>query len=757
MEYQFDPEQEEQVNLSEYLRILYRGKWIIAIAFIAVIITTIYYTYSTAPVYQATTSIMIEPTGAMQRSFFDMNRISNQNTFIANQIEILKSRKLAERVISRLERSDVRDSLSLFKPNEEGKFLSLRAAVGSIRGRMEVEPKRDTDIITVSYQAGTPFEASYITNTIAEEFQNLNAEASQSEVTEMRDFIEDRLSIKEKELRLSEERLRDYKEKNQMTGLDEEANELVTRVAEVESKLEEARVDLQANQEMKKSLQGQIKERRDNFSSEISSISTPYLTSLQQQLAQAVAEKTVYTTAIESEQNINKRNFQGKIKQYDERINALRNKLKEEAAKISQSNMIQDPLQLTQELINRLLTVEAEIKATTAKISTLQEIVSEYNKRLQNLPDKVLQLARLERRRQVDEQTFIMLTQKLEEAKIQVAAKKQNVRIIDEAIEPNAPVKPNKRLNLMLGALIGLGLGVGITFLMEYMDTTIRRVEELERIGFNILANIPVIEEDKLEKKVEKQMSTAFSNEARKVESRLITHFDPKSPVSEAYRTLRTNLQFSKIDRRLQNILITSSGPKEGKSTTAANLAIAMAQAGQKVILLDADLRRPIIHFIFGHDKEIGLTNYLMDTVSLDEIMLDTFDDNLKIITSGVLPPNPSELLGSAKMENLLEKLKTMYDIIVVDSPPVIAVTDAAILSAKVDGTLMVVSFGQTNNDALKRAHGLLDNVGGNLLGAVFNGVRVESGYGSKSYYYYYYQYYGKSGRRKQPKKSRLF
>jgi tyrosine-protein kinase Etk/Wzc len=212
------------------------------------------------------------------------------------------------------------------------------------------------------------------------------------------------------------------------------------------------------------------------------------------------------------------------------------------------------------------------------------------------------------------------------------------------------------------------------------------------------------------------------------------------------------------VDQKLKSILITSSGPKEGKSTTAANLAIALAQAGNKVVLIDGDLRRPVVHSIFGMDKEDGLTNHFMGTLSYKKLARKTIIDNLSIITSGVLPPNPSELLASEKMQELLSQLQDDYDIILVDSPPIIAVTDAAILSTKVDGTILVVSSGQTNRDAIQRARDLLENVDARILGVLLNGVDLQGMYGSYYYYYYYhyyYNYYSKPG--KKHKRSRRY
>jgi capsular exopolysaccharide synthesis family protein len=745
---QVQENQEQNVTLTDYLRILYRGRWLILISFLVVFTATVYYTFTSALVYEATTTIIIDENASMQNAIFDFNTFGSQNTHITNQIEILRSRSLSERVIKRLELSEVRDSLSLFQPDEEGEYKTLRQMVSIIQNSMDVVNKKETDIISISLQAPSAFEAAYIANVIAEEYTKASTEFNQGEITDLRDFLENQLTRKEQELRTSEENLRDYQEREKVASLDKETTELITRLSQIEANLEQTRVLLQASLEMKSSLEEQLIERRATLAAEISEISTPYIVTLQSELATLVAEKTKYTTAIEIEaQGVNKQYFQTNISQYDDRINALKEKLTEEAQKISNSSLVKDPFQLTQDLVTRLITLDAEIKSNTAKISTLQEVVNEYNKQLEGLPVRVLDLARLERRRLVDEQTYVMMTKKLEETKIQEAGQRKNVRIIDEAIEPILPTKPNKKLNLALGLVLGMGLGVGITFLREYFDNTIKTHEELESIGFNILANIPKIQMSKVEQRQENKLSKLGPIEGKRIEARLITHLDPKSPVSEAYRTLRTNLQFSKIEGNIKSMLITSSGPKEGKSTTSANLAIAIAQSGKKVVLIDADLRRPVVHSIFGMDKAGGVTNYLMNDISYEKMIKKTIMENLSIISSGVLPPNPSELISSKRMEELIERLKKDFDMVIFDTPPVIAVTDAAILSTKVDGSLLVVSAGQTNVDAVIRAKSLLDNVNARILGALLNGVEVGGMYGTY-YYYYYHNYYSKPGKK---------
>ena len=322
-----DQEFESQVSIGDYLRILYHGRWIIGISFVVVIIATIYFTFTTPPEYEATTSIMIESTGAMERTIFDINYFGNQNTLLFNQIEILKSRTLAERVIRTLDLSDVRDSLDLFQPNEEGEYLPLREMVNILQNSMSIEQKRDTDIINLTVNAGSPFQAAFIANTIAAEFQVRNAEENRSEVSELKDFVQSRLDLKNKELEESENNVKAYQESEKVVGLDAETTELVNRVAEAESMLEQARVELQSNLELKRSLEDQLEERKQTLSKDLTEISTPYLNSLQQQLAQEVADRTKFVTAIESEaQTTNKAFFESQIKIYDDKIDALKQK-----------------------------------------------------------------------------------------------------------------------------------------------------------------------------------------------------------------------------------------------------------------------------------------------------------------------------------------------------------------------------------------------------------------------------------------------
>lgn len=234
-------------------------------------------------------------------------------------------------------------------------------------------------------------------------------------------------------------------------------------------------------------------------------------------------------------------------------------------------------------------------------------------------------------------------------------------------------------------------------------------------------------------------------------ENAIITHTDPKSPVSEAYRVLRTNIQYSSIDKKLCSIVITSSGPMEGKTTTIANLAVAFAQSGSKVLLIDADLRKPRIHKVFLVSNNTGLTDYLASQKNYDEYIRQSSISNLDIMTCGTIPPNPSELLNSNLMKKFIEEAKKEYDIVLLDAPPVGNVTDASIISTYVDGTILVVKSGKVEIDAVKRARELLEKVNANIIGVVLNNLDKKA----KGNYYYYQNYYYSNDKKVKKKKQK--
>ncbi len=328
--------------------------------------------------------------------------------------------------------------------------------------------------------------------------------------------------------------------------------------------------------------------------------------------------------------------------------------------------------------------------------------------------------------------SYTSLLESLEGIHLAEAQTTDSISVVEEAVANPVPVRPRTLMNTLLGAIVGGMLAVGVVFLIEYLDDSVKSREQVEELTHaSTLAAIASIS-------------------GKELPDKLVSAVQSRSPIAEAYRLLRTNLEFSAIGGSLRALLVTSSTPGEGKSTTAANLAIVLAQAGKQVILVDTDLRRPSLHKFFQRTNVRGFTTALLQQsdVSLDDCLLPTSITNLRLLPSGPLPPNPAELLASPRMLELVEELKTHADIILFDSPPLLVVSDATLLSRMVDGTLLVVLTASTRASVLRRAYEQLAQSGSRLLGVVLN--KVSTARSSYYYDYYSYHYYGQDQKRKK-------
>jgi tyrosine-protein kinase Etk/Wzc len=350
----------------------------------------------------------------------------------------------------------------------------------------------------------------------------------------------------------------------------------------------------------------------------------------------------------------------------------------------------------------------------------------------------------------------MFLLQKHEEARIVKASTISNINVVDQAITPDAPIKPQKRKNLMLGLLVGLMFGIGAAFFLDYLDDTIKDEEEAKRtLGWPLLAMIPAIDNES---------GTAGPADRN---SRLVVLNRPKSSVSEAFRGLRTAVHFSSFKRDSKVLMITSSFPGEGKTTIVANLALTFAQAGNRVVLVDCDLRRPSLNSIFEHSRTPGVTEVLAGDISCAEALHTTNIPNISLLSAGTIPPNPAELLCSDSMRTMLSELRENYDIVLIDAPPVIPVTDAPLLTTLTDLVIVVIESGRIPLKAAQRMKELLQSVQAPVAGFVLNdrtSLYSDSyGYYGKGYYgrgyygrrYYGYAYYGADDQKEnRPKKA---
>ena len=420
-------------------------------------------------------------------------------------------------------------------------------------------------------------------------------------------------------------------------------------------------------------------------------------------------------------------------------------------------------------LKGRLVTLELKLSELLQKYPKESPVVKELKGELQATRDQVkglaskeLELERLTRNFEYEQKTYEGWKERAISMRFSEESKIPDVSIIDTASPPQSPVSPNKLLNAFVGALVGLMAGISFTFLIESLQTSLRTIEEVENFTkLPVLGTIPYlpIKEDK-EKSWQRLLYKKKRDKLSRLREQLIIHYSPRSPIAESYRSLRTGIQSAALKKGHKLLLVTSTGPGEGKSITCANLALTCAQAGYRVLLVGGDLRRPILYKLFGLKREPGLADCLTGTAKWENVLRTIVDilvetteweeilrmpglDNLKIITCGHLPLNPAELLGSQETKSLVEELKANFDFILFDSPPVLPIADAAILGPRLDGVILVYQTGKVARDALRRAKEQLESVGSSIKGIVLNNTTREME-AYPAYYYHRYKYYGK-------------
>ncbi len=764
---QFEAFEEEDLSVTfyNYLRALSRGKWIILVAFLTIMGITLIISLNQKDVYEGVTSVLINDQNSANSVVVSFATTTDNK--INNEIEVLKSRSLAEQVayslLKKVYKDPIKkqDTLEILFDKETGEVSDIDDIASRVKLMLEVENLKNTDFLLLKYRAFDPYEAATISKTIAEVYEERNKKSTRNTARTVRQFLEEQLSQKNRLLLDSEAQLQQFMEENRVVSLQAEGKELIERFSDFKAKADEAEVMLTIVESSLKAYNEEMRSMIPKLSnSAVQATITPYTTLFQQQIAQLEVERDKILTDPGSDYNIN---VQERLQEYNDKIESYKKRLQqtfERQVKQGLSN-VNNP-ESYQDIYKRKLDLELELVSIKTKYDSYKKIVDEYDKTFVKTPGINVEFARLERKAKSLESLYQLLEQRYQEALIAEEQVPKNIEIIDWAIPNEVPVEPNRVLNILVGIVAGLGVGFGVVMLIQFLDRTIYTPEQAEKLG-PLLATIPVIEtfEEGVRSKTGGSVKVIEGpdSEYKKIASHLVTHFDPKSTVSEAYRTLRTNILFSGVqvsnsnDKQGKIFVVTSSSPKEGKSTTISNLAITIAQGGQRVLLVDTDLRRPVIHSIFGFNKEPGLTNYLVGRAQLDDIVRHSPIDNLDIITSGTIPPNPSELIGTQKMKEFLAEIRSKYDIILHDSPPVIAVTDPQVLSKMTDGVIVIISSGQTQIELAERAIESIQKVNSTIIGFVLNNLDVQNTFGSYYKYYRYYNYYyeSKEGRDFKP------
>ncbi len=739
--------QEQEVSLMDYVRIIFQYSSLIIGIFAFVMTITVIYTFTAPKIYQASAKVLLEEKSAGMDLMMFSQGLGKSS--INNNIEILKSRPVVTLGFQLMQKYPDYDLFPIMKRVEEGENYD---PVDAIIKSVKVESKRETDILTLSYESTSPSEAMIIVNSLADALVQQTTQTARTEFTNIREFLETQLDAISRRLQNSEEELRNYKVESGTFMLSEETKKLIEKSADASAKLQESQAELEVSQKNRNHLVDELVKQDTLLSNVSMAISTAYIDKLRDDL---VRNKTKIMTLMN---NNNYPEDHPEIVKLNMALDNAKNRLNEELQKaLNIRTGSSDVMGYRNQLTTRIAEADINLNIAQAKVNSYQTIVDDYNKKMSNLPDAELELARLERNYQIDEKIHALLTEKYEDAKVAEQAKMGNVRVIERAVMPKDPIKPKKKMNILIGFVIGLGLGIGAAMALNSMDTKIRTLDDVERfVKVPVFGTIPYMSTSDTEEGQEISEKSGeelvlMKDEKTKISARLISHYAPKSPVAEAYRTLRTNVMAKKKPGPL-SMVITSSGAREGKSTTLANLAITIAQMKSKVCLVDFDLRRPMVHNVFELDRNNGASDYLSDdSVSIDSVIKSSAVENLSIITSGAIPPNPSELIASNRTDQMIKELKERFDFVLFDMPPVIAVTDSMIMAKKVDMLILVIRVNNTEKAVVQRTKSMLENININISGIVVNGIVHEKYYrGYSYYYYYYYYYYGESSKKKK-------
>ncbi|MBK6915462.1 MAG: polysaccharide biosynthesis tyrosine autokinase [Ignavibacteriales bacterium] len=736
--------EEESNSLKDYLNLIRNNIVPISLIVLTSLVVSIIYAIGAKDIYTSVASLKIsKPQGSILESpilpeFSDYG----SDRFIANEIEILKSYTTRQKVAEAL-----MDSFTVFNSAEKFYLLlhhefdskedqhllqSTDDIISLLANVVTIEQKRGLDIVDITVESPSAFEAALIANSYSSIYKSLNLEINRNQLTLVKEFLQQQKNEKQLELNQAEELLQSFQEKGGIIALDEQASVLINQISQFEAQKNAAEIDIQSTEKVLKNLKEALVKQDPKMAEYLESLSTESLfKAMQDQLAKYQLNRDMALT----DKNINSENSPV-IKEYDRKIKELQEKINEKLKVIKAGIFASSPDEVKQ-ISQKILEAEVKTQSLKASMNVLDTILKNYDTKFNQLPKTSIEFARLQRNRESLEKLYVLVEERYQEALINEQSQPGNVLMIDSARKNEHPSKPNRLLIVLVGLVLGVGIAFAYIFVRNYFDNTVKTPDDMQNRNINVLSWIPQIEGVGL-------------NGAKELE--FIVAKKPDSIPSEAFRAMRTRIQFSKIEKdSLKTILITSSAPREGKTTIAVNLAGSYAQSNKKTLLLDCDLRKPRVHSIFAAQRYPGLIDYLFEQVKLEEIIRPTGMSNLSFISAGTIPPNPAEMLDSQQMKDFLKLMKNQFDIIIVDSPPIIAVTDSEILSTITDGSILVVSADATEIDLLEKSVQLIKNSGSSFLGTVLNNFSYKSGYGS--YYKYYYYYSRTHGEIKPPAK----
>ena len=698
-------------HLLDYVIILRKHQWLILTFLLTVVTVVTIASFKMKPVYLAAARVEVDKESQNMSPFPDSNsydEFMDMENYLETQTKILQSETLALQTIKSLDLArypEFGGGTSTTAWAHNGPAPQRPAILGAFLGRLTVKRVANSRLIEVTFEAEDPQLAAQIVNTHLQNFVEQNFRSKYDATIQASNWLSSELEGLRIKVEKSENARIAYQRANQTWQIDEKQDITTAKLADLSKAVTEAQTDVAQKEAM----------YRMAVSGNVDALPTAH-------------GSEVLTELLKRKSDIDE--------QYAEALNQYGPNFPKVLRIAAQQKELDENLSRARKTL--IESVQQEFNTARSHVELLQETLDKQRQEANDQAEKLIQYHILQHDAESDRLLYDGLLQKLKEATITVGLRSTNIRVVDPALAPGGPSRPQKARNILLAFLIGLVGGVGLALFREYLDNTVKSPDDIEALtGLPSLAVVPAMpglnaHQGRLARR------TGEGGSPGRIE--LLSYAQPKSQISEAFRALRTSLLLSQAEHPPQVILVTSALPREGKTTAAVNLAVTLAQLGDRTLLMDSDLRKPgirrALNLTLG--KDVGLSSYLAGVSSLDEATIQhPTITNLSALTTGPVPPSPADLLSSHRMREAIAELRRRFKFIVIDSPPVMAATDAVILSALTDGVLLVVRSGETPKEAFTRTRDLLAAVKCRLLGVVLNAVDS-----SAPDYYYSYRYY---------------
>jgi polysaccharide biosynthesis transport protein len=694
----------------QYLAMVHKRRALVATCLAVSLIVGLLYNYTTRPLYQATAQLLIDRDTPDILPTKELLEAQAAGDIYQTQVQLLQGRALAEQVVERLklQQSNEFQTGPLMSPWEriERKFLGrnpvpvdnhgipLSPTVAAFRSRLKIEPLNGTRLINIRFTAYDPALAARAANELANIYIEQALEFRFTTSSDATGWLSERLKEQQEKVAKAEQTLQAYREREGLMNPEDLEGLIGQKLTTLNGAVIAARSERIAKESLLTQLAAMPAAQLENLPQVLAS---PLIAGTRAQLTELQREQVRLGDTL-GERHPDMLRLKTQIRACEEKIRS--------------------------ELDNVLRAMQNEVQTARQKEANLQASLDAAKREDLDSNRKGVDYTILKRDVEANQEMYRNLMKRAKETHLESELKATNIRVVEKAEVPRAPVLPNRTKNYQMALVVGLALGLGLCFLFEHLDNTFKTPDDIkQQLGLPFLGMVPDV--------------TVRTNGPTPQRASPLILRSPKSAVAEAYRVLRTNLIFTSAEQTGRILAISSANPGEGKTTTVANLAASLAINGSRVLAVDADLRRPTMHQHFGLAKTPGLSDLIVGKCRPSEAIHKTQFGSLQVLPCGYVPPNPTELLGSASLREILAALRTHYDWVLIDTPPVLAMADTAVLCPLVDGIALVVGAESSSRPAVQRAVDQIHSVNGRLIGVILNKVNFERNS------YYYGQYYG--------------